>query len=102
MRKLMIILGLVFFFFIGGSPTESQAQVVVKIRPMRGKVVVKPAARRGQVWIPAHWNYNNKKRKYVWKTGHWSKTRKGQRYVGGHWKKVSGGHKYVPGHWKRK
>jgi hypothetical protein len=104
MQKVMIIIGLVFFFFIGGgTPSESQAQVVVKIKPMGGRVLkTRPTAQKGKVWIPAHWKYSNKHRKYVWKTGRWSKAKKGHRYVEGHWKKVSGGHKYVPGYWKRR
>ena len=103
MHKLMLILGLTFFLAIGvGTPTESYAQVVVKIKPMRGRVGKKrpTVAKKGHVWIPAHWKYSKKHRNYIWKSGRWTKAKKGHRYVEGHWKKVSGGHKYVPGHWK--
>lgn len=42
-----------------------------------------PSARRGQVWVPGHWDAKGKK--HVWRAGHWEKQRKGYHYVTPSW-----------------
>lgn len=85
-----------------GTANTAQAQVVVKVRPNRPKVVVKrPAARKGYVWIQGHWKVNNRRNGYVWVKGHWARARKGYRYVPGKWVTVRGGHQWKSGVWVR-
>jgi len=82
----------------------SNAQVIIKIKPLRPKVVVvKPKAPGPNfVWINGHWKWSKRVVKYVWAKGHWSKRRRGANWVSGHWADVPGGHKWIPGHWKRR
>ena len=78
----------------------SQAQVVVKVRPV-APVVVKPACPApGHVWVSGSWKWNKKTRNYVWVDGHWVKPhRLGAGWIDGHWRTTRGGWKYIPGHW---
>lgn len=99
MKKILPLIALAVL-----TAVNTQAQIVVKVRPSRPAVVIaKPAkANRGHVWIDGHWVWNKKCACYRWKKGHWVKARRGHAYVPGHWKSVNGGHKWVPGHWKRR
>ncbi|MCP4439857.1 MAG: BcpO-related WXXGXW repeat protein [Aureispira sp.] len=103
MKKLFAIFGLSMLIAISGL-TEAQAQIVVKIKPARPKVIVKrPAqAKKGHVWVDGHWTWNKQDQKYRWVKGHWVTVKKGHKWVPGHWVDVRGrGHKWVPGHWKQ-
>ena len=81
----------------------ANAQVVVKVKPVRPKVkVVKPAAPGpNDVWVTGGWTYNKRLNKYVWHDGRWARSKRGQRWVAGHWVKGRGGHRWVAGHWVR-
>ena len=80
------------------------AQVVVKIKPARPKVVVVKPPKPGpkHVWINGHWKWSKKRKEYIWVKGYWLKPKKGRAWVPGHWEKVPGGFKWVPGHWRRR
>ncbi|MBB2920211.1 YXWGXW repeat-containing protein [Cupriavidus alkaliphilus] len=58
-----------------------------------------PAARRGQVWVPGHWEARGGR--YAWRGGYWQPQRVGYRYVPERW--VRGPHGWVmrPGRWVR-
>ena len=96
---LIIRISLLFAFIISFS-TISNAQIVIKKRPARTKVVVvKPAKpSKNYVWIDGHWIVRGNK--YVWVKGNWKKNKPGSKWIAGHWKKVPGGWKWVPGHWR--
>ena len=100
MKQVLMIFGLLLAFNLGTVDT-AEAQVVVKVRPARPKVIVKkPArARKGHVWVNGHWKANG--RNYVWVKGHWVQKRRGYRYTPGRWVTVRGGHKWKPGVWVR-
>ncbi len=80
----------------------SSAQVAVKIRPVKPKVlVIKPSkAKRGHTWRSGHWKWHKKQNKYVWTKARWMKNKKGRKWVSGHWNKKGTGNKWIPGHWK--
>lgn len=77
------------------------AQIVVKVKPQRPKVVavkVKQPA-KGMIWIDGHWIVKNNK--YVWVDGSWVKNRPHHIWIAGHWQKVRAGWRWIPGHWKK-
>lgn len=83
---------------------DIQAQVVVKVRPVRpAKVVVTKPARPSAryVWVDGHWRWNNRSNRYVWVDGRWIKRKRGRVWVAGRWKKVPGGFIWVEGYWRR-
>lgn len=79
-----------------------QAQIVVKAKPKRSKVVVVKPNKPGPnyIWIDGHWQAgpNNN---YVWVAGSWVKARAGAVWVAGKWKRVRTGWRWIPGHWKK-
>jgi len=98
---------LIIFSFILGSLALSNlganAQIVVKVRPAKPKVLVvkRAAPRSGVIFIDGHWKYNKRHGKYVWVKGHWVKKRRGYAYVPGRWRASRGGHVWVAGCWRR-
>lgn len=88
--------------FIVSSIGISNAQMVVKVRPAKPKVlVVKPAkAKPGHVWRNGHWVWNAKRKNYVWRKATWVKVNPGHAWMAGHWVRSANGHKWVPGYWK--
>ncbi|RMH66061.1 MAG: hypothetical protein D6677_01060 [Calditrichaeota bacterium] len=95
--QIIILLTLIMLSFIA----PGQAQIIVKVKPVKPKVVVvKPAPpAAGYVWVEGHWVVKNKQ--YVWKKGHWVKAKKHHRYVNGHWKRARGGWVWIPGRWRK-
>ena len=77
------------------------SQVIIKVKPVKPKVVVVKPAKPGpnHIWKDEHWQWNPKKKEYVWIEGHWIKRKKGKNWIPGHWKKVPAGCKWIPGHW---
>jgi hypothetical protein len=98
MKKLVLIPLLLLSFAFA-----SQAQVIVKIKPVAPKVViVKPAAPSSRhIWIDGHWKWDKIQKQYVWVEGYWIKQKRGHAWVDGHWLDTPNGFKWVPGHWKR-
>lgn len=101
--KTRLIISLCAFLVCLLGSNISQAQIVVKVKPAKPKVlVIKPAkAKKGHVWRNGHWQWNKSAKKYVWVKGHWAKVKLGHAWVPGHWKSTSAGHNWVPGHWKQ-
>ncbi|MCK4664476.1 MAG: YXWGXW repeat-containing protein [Bacteroidales bacterium] len=95
--KISIVVFFILFIF-----SNSDAQIVVKVKPVRPKVVVVKPARPGQnfIWVDGYWK-TGPNNNYVWVKSHWKKNRKGHNWIPGHWKKVRSGWKWIPGHWKR-
>ncbi len=70
--------------------------IVVQIAPPELRFETAPAARRGHVWAPGHWDWNG--RRHVWVSGQWVRERRGHVYFapswverGGRWHKEGGG-----------
>lgn len=85
------------------SPFLINAQVVVKIKPLKPTVLVKKPSKikSGFFWVEGHWQWSYRKGCYVWNKGHWQKQRKGFRYVPGYWKIGRGGFTWISGSWKK-
>ena len=58
-----------------------------------------PRQRRGQVWVPGHWEW--KGRQYVWMQGYWVKARPGYYYRPHRWEDRDGRWHMQPGGWDR-
>ncbi|MEP9377699.1 hypothetical protein ABLE91_13355 [Aquabacter sp. CN5-332] len=67
--------------------------------PLRREVV--PPPRRGFVWVPGHWTWSSRARRYVWVSGQWMPARAGWRYSNPNWVRRGGTWVYVPGRWVR-
>ena len=83
---------------------NTQAQVIVKTRPLAPKMIIvkpkRPGA--GHIWVDGHWKWNDRKNKYVWVQGKWYKPRRGYVYVAGRWKRTRKGHVWVEGYWRKR
>jgi len=98
MKKLMF--SSLIVLILSGFSLQTNAQVIIKVRPKAPKVVVvHKKARPNHIWITGHWKVN-RFGKYVWTKGYWVKKRHGSICVSGHWKKVRRGWTWVPGHWR--
>ncbi len=87
-------------FILSGFAFQTNAQIIIKIKPPKPKVVVvKTKHRPHHIWVKGHWK-TTPSGKFVWVEGHWIKKRHGFVWIDGHWKKVRGGWIWVPGHWK--
>ena len=97
--KICLLTGII----ICTSFVSGNAQVVVKIKPAKPKVlVVKPAThKQGHAWREGHWKWHKKNNKYKWVKAGWVKENKGHYWAGGHWVKNAQGHSWVAGHWKK-
>lgn len=78
---------------------------VVDTKPKPPKVKVekspKPTTMGTWVWVPGHWVWKKKSKKYVWTKARWKKAPKGKKYwKKGHWKKVKKGWEWAPGKWE--
>ncbi len=102
MKLLKLALAVLGFIWLLNS--QAAAQIVVKVKPTRPKVVVaKPAyIKAGHVWVAGHWQWDKRAKKYTWVKGRQVRNRRGYQYVPGYWVAVQGGGaKWVAGSWKR-
>ncbi len=99
MKKLSFYI--VALIFLSAAFMPARAQIVVKTKPLRPRVVVVKPAKPGSnyVWIEGHWVVKN--HRYVWKKGRWVKARAHQKWLNGHWKKNRRGWVWVPGRWMK-
>lgn len=98
LKASLLIAVIVCMSFVSGN-----AQVVVKIKPNKPKLlVIKPNKHKdGHAWRAGHWKWHKKNNKYTWVKAHWAKQNKGHHWTVGRWVKNSNGHSWVPGHWKK-
>jgi hypothetical protein len=101
--KRIINVNLLIAIITCGSFINGNAQIVVKVKPNKPKVlVVKPATHKhGHVWRGGHWNWNKKNNKYKWVKACWVKENHGHNWSAGHWVKNRNGHSWVAGTWKK-
>ena len=80
---------------VGGAP----APVYVQVPPPPPRVEPPPVARRGQVWVPGHWQWNG--REHVWVEGRYAARRTGYVWAPAAWVQVGGRWEYREGRWTR-
>lgn len=80
-------------------PAQAQVRIVVRDAPPPLQVEVAPAARRGYVWAPGYWRWQN--RRHVWARGHWERERRGQRFEPARWEQRGDRYQFAPGRWQR-
>ena len=104
MKKKGLILSIILVCMIGLGMQNTQAQVIVKIKPVAPKVILKKSRKpyKNAVWIDGYWGWNKRTNRYVWKSGQWVKPKRNRTYVAGKWIKKSSGWLYVPGKWVRR
>lgn len=81
-------------------PVASIARtVIVKEAPPEPRQEAVPAARRGYVWAPGHWEWRHNR--HVWVAGHWLRERRGHHWVAERWHERDGHWVMEPGRWAR-
>ena len=85
----------------GAAPVTALAdtRVVVRVAPPAMQVEEVPAARRGYLWAPGYWRWQN--RQHVWSKGHWERERRGQRFEGARWEQRGERYQFAPARWQR-
>ena len=85
--------------FLAFSATGTQAQIIVKVRPPRPRVVVtRPAPPHPHaVWVEEDWIVDHGQ--YRWHGGYWAvPPRPRAVWVSGHWRHTRRGDIWIPGH----
>jgi hypothetical protein len=98
MKKLLIAALLASSLGSITAPAVS-AVVVVREAPPAPRAERVPAARRGYVWAPGHWEW--KYGKHVWERGHWIRARRGYVYREPTWEERDGRWTMQRGGWDR-
>lgn len=75
------------------------AVVVVREAPPALRVERMPEARRGQTWVPGHWEW--KRNRHVWVRGTWIRDRSGYYYNAPAWTERDGRWEMSRGNWVR-
>lgn len=100
MKKLSKIL-MLFVAVSTFTALKSNAQIVVRVRPVRPREVVvtrPPAPSPRHVWVAEEWN--NEGGRYVYHAGYWAvPPRPHAVWVQGHWSNRPRGYVWIPGHW---
>ncbi|MBP6599530.1 MAG: YXWGXW repeat-containing protein [Giesbergeria sp.] len=82
-----------------GPPIYSQNNPVYLPAPPPPRHEAIPRPRRGQVWVPGHWQWHG--RHHVWKSGHWVTARPGYYYQAPRWEQRGGRWYMHEGRWDR-
>lgn len=72
---------------------------LVQVAPPAPRYEPMPGPRSGQVWVPGHWQWNQ--RAYVWRAGFWQAARPDYAYAPGRWVQADGGWRWMEGNWRR-
>ena len=75
------------------------AVVIVREAPPAPRAERVPAARRGYVWAPGHWEW--KHNRHAWVRGNWVRARRGYVYNAPTWQERDGGWQMERGGWRR-
>jgi len=96
--KILMVLSIASMF----SFQNSQAQVVVRVRPRRpGMEIIRRPHRPSprHVWVDEEWTPAGPR--YVYHRGYWAlPPRPGTIWIAGHWDRRGSGYVWVPGHWR--
>jgi hypothetical protein len=99
MFRKVLLAGFIAVSF-GSLPVASFARpIVVEVAPPAPRQEAVPGPRRGQVWVPGHYEYRH--RQYVWVGGHWMRERRGYGYNAPRWVERDGRWVMEPGRWVR-
>lgn len=93
--------GILALSIFGLTATGANAQIIVKVRPLRPKVVVvKPVAPSPRhVWVDEDWVEDHGK--YRWHGGYWvAPPHPHAVWIAGHWAGRHRGYRWIPGHWR--
>ena len=83
-----------------GQPVYRQGKPVYIPAPPSPRREATPRARRGQVWVSGHWEWQG--RRHVWTPGYWVKARAGYQYRQPQWvQKRNGQWQMQGGGWDR-
>ena len=82
-----------------GPPVYNQNRPVYLPAPPPARYEAVPRARRGQVWVAGHWQWQG--RRHVWKSGYWLKARPGYNYNAPRWEQRGGRWYMNEGRWDR-
>ena len=82
-----------------GPPVYNQNRPVYLPAPPPARYEAVPRARRGQVWVAGHWQWQG--RRHVWKSGYWLKARPGYNYNAPRWEQRGGRWYMDEGRWDR-
>nr|WP_246374516.1 hypothetical protein [Pseudochelatococcus contaminans] len=61
----------------------------------------RPPPRRGHVWVPGYWSWDNRRRSHVWVSGQWVRERPGYRHRDPRWVQRGNQWTFDPGGWHR-
>ena len=98
MKKLLI--AAMFAGSLGSvAAPATSAVIIVRQAPPAPRVERMPEARRGQVWVPGHWDWRSNR--YVWVKGKYMRDRKGYMYDAPTWEERDGRWQRTGGAWRR-
>jgi hypothetical protein len=81
------------------SAPATSAERYAREAPPPPRTETVPAARRGWVWAPGHWEWRG--RRYHWVKGTWLRERRGYRYAEHQWVERDGKWYREGGNWRR-
>ena len=81
------------------TPVQAESNLGIRGAPPPPRYEVVPAPRRGQVWVPGHWEVHG--RRQVWVGGTFIAARPGYRYNAPTWYERDGRWQMRPGQWQR-
>ena len=102
MKRTLSIAAMLTLGAAAWMPLPSMAQVglslVINSAPPAPRFESVPAARRGYVWAPGYWNWDNGR--HNWLPGHWEGARDGYQYQSGQWQRDGNGYRLRSGGWQ--
>ncbi len=100
MKKLLLAAALAGSLGTVTIPATS-AVILVQQAPPEPRSERVPAARRGYVWAPGHWEWRSNSNKHVWVRGSWMRDRKGYVYNPPSWRERDGRWEMQRSEWRR-
>ena len=86
--------------FVITLSVDSQAQFIVRVRPVAPVMIRTIAPSPRHVWVDG--DYVWREGRYDYNNGYWAEPPfPGQRWIKGHWKNKRSGWVWVPGHWRK-
>ena len=85
---------------LGSVPIVASARdIIVRVAPPPPRDEVVPAMRRGQAWVPGHWEW--RRGQHIWVKGMYVRERRGYVYQPDRWVERKGGWYMERGRWGR-
>ena len=101
MSKTAWLAGIALVSAIGAFSAHAEAQIsgqiAINIGPPAARIEARPAPRRGMLWTPGFWDWQQDR--HVWVAGHWERERTGYQWVQPKWVSHNGRWNLVRGHW---